>query len=114
VDFEIASNVPVFLLGDLNSPINESAYTLISSHMYDLRNISTAQYGHYNTFTGFDGKKEDLSRIDHIFGSKSVGWKAGVFCVEENFFDDEVYLSDHRPVVADVIVGKELKPGKEK
>ena len=114
VDFESASSsCPVFLLGDINSPTTEKAYTILSSHMHDLRTTATGHYGHYNTFTGFDGKKSDLSRIDHIFGI-DVGWAGGVFCVEENLFEDGIYLSDHRAVIADVIVGKDLKPVKDK
>jgi endonuclease/exonuclease/phosphatase family metal-dependent hydrolase len=112
VDFEASSSsCPVFLLGDLNSPATETAYKLLSSHMHDLRDTASTHYGHYNTFTGFDGKKSDLSRIDHIFGSR-VGWKGGVYSVVENLFEDGIYLSDHRPVIADVVVGKELSPGK--
>jgi hypothetical protein len=78
--------------------------------LHDLRNTSTALYGHYNTFTGFEGKKGDLSRIDYIFGTRTGGWRGGVYGVEENRFEDGVWLSDHRMVVADVEVGRELKP----
>jgi endonuclease/exonuclease/phosphatase family metal-dependent hydrolase len=111
VEFE-SSSCPVFVLGDLNSSVEEKAYGLFSSRMHDLRSTSSAQFGHLYTFTGFDGKKSDLSRIDHIFGSKT-GWKGGVYSVGENLFDDGIYLSDHRPVIADVLVGKKLKPEEE-
>ena len=67
---------------------------------------STALYGHYNTFTGFDGR--ELSRIDYVFGTAG-GWRGGVYGVEENRFEDGVWVSDHRMVVADVVVGRGLR-----
>lgn len=82
--------------------------------MYDLREVCGRTYGHYNTFTGFDGKVGDLSRIDHIFGTRRWGWCGKVYAVEENHFDDGKWLSDHRLVMADVSIGKELKPDGEK
>jgi endonuclease/exonuclease/phosphatase family metal-dependent hydrolase len=115
VDFEFSSSTcPVFLLGDLNSPENDNAYRTISPRMHDLRGICTSTFGHHNTFTGFDGKKGDLSRIDHIFGTRGDGWDGGIYTVEENHFEDEIWLSDHRLVMADVFLGKDLKPGEKK
>jgi endonuclease/exonuclease/phosphatase family metal-dependent hydrolase len=114
VDFELgSSSCPVFLLGDLNSLATDTAYRTIAARMHDLRQTSTKIYGHYNTFTGFEGKKGDLSRIDHIFGSTGSGWKTGIYAVEENHFEDGKWLSDHRLVVADVFIGKDLKPIKK-
>jgi endonuclease/exonuclease/phosphatase family metal-dependent hydrolase len=105
VDFEVtSSSCPVFLLGDLNSPESDAAYRNISSRMLDLRNTSSATFGHFNTFSGFDGKESDLSRIDYIFGTHK-GWKGGVYAVEENHYEDGKYLSDHRLVIADVTLG---------
>jgi endonuclease/exonuclease/phosphatase family metal-dependent hydrolase len=111
VDFELdSSSCPVFLLGDLNSPETDPAYKGIASQMFDLRQMCPTSYGHYNTFTGFEGKKDDLSRIDHIFGTVCEGWKGAVYAVEENHFEDGKWLSDHRMVMADVFIGKGLKP----
>lgn len=112
MDFELkSSSCPVFLLGDLNSLETDAAYRTIAARMRDLRQTSTKVYGHYNTFTGFEGRKSDLSKIDHIFGSSGNGWKAGIYVVEENRFEDGKWLSDHRLVMADVLIGKDLKPG---
>jgi endonuclease/exonuclease/phosphatase family metal-dependent hydrolase len=114
VDFELdSSSSPVFLLGDLNSSASDTAYRTISSRMLDLRQTSTATFGHVNTFTGFDGNSSDLSRIDYIFGTHT-GWKGGVYAVEENHFEDGKWLSDHRLVVADVSLGSTLKPTNQK
>jgi len=115
VDLELdSSSSPVFLLGDLNSPESEIAYRSIAGHMHDLREICPITYGHYNTFTGFERNKSDLSRIDHIFGSMADGWEGKIYAVEENHFDDGKWLSDHRPVMADVYIGKGLKAGGER
>ena len=116
MDFELrsSSRCPVFLLGDLNSPEDDPAYQTIAGRMHDLRRTCTSIFGHYHTFTGFDGREKDLSRIDHIFGSWGRGWKGGIYAVEENRFDDGIWLSDHRVVLADVVIGKHLKPGKER
>ena len=54
--------------------------------------------------TGFEGKKSDLSRIDHIFGSMAGGWNGKIYAVEENRFEDGIWLSDHRLVMADVYI----------
>jgi endonuclease/exonuclease/phosphatase family metal-dependent hydrolase len=103
------SSAPVFLLGDLNSLQSDLAYKTIAAGMFDLRETCTETYGHYNTFTGFYGNKRDLSRIDHIFGSKEGGWRGGIYAVEENHFDDGLWLSDHRLVIADVTIKKGLE-----
>jgi hypothetical protein len=44
-----------------------------------------------------------------VFG-RGGGWRGGVYGVEENRFEDGVWLSDHRMVVADVEVGNKLEP----
>lgn len=107
VDFELdSSSSPVFLLGDLNSPESEIAYRSIATRMHDLREICPTKYGHYHTFTGFEGNKGDLSRIDHIFGSMAGGWSGKIYAVEENHFEDGKWLSDHRLVMADVCIDK--------
>jgi endonuclease/exonuclease/phosphatase family metal-dependent hydrolase len=117
IDFELdsspRSSCPVFLLGDLNSAVDQAAYKTIATRMYDLRTTSTTTFGHYNTFTGFDGRKVDLSRIDHIFGTTKAGWEGGLYAVEENHYEDGKWLSDHRLVIADVNVGKGLKPKRQ-
>jgi endonuclease/exonuclease/phosphatase family metal-dependent hydrolase len=107
VDFELdSSSCPVFLLGDLNSRESEIAYRSIVASMHDLREICPTKYGHYHTYTGFEGKKDELSRIDHIFGSTAGGWSGNIYAVEENHFEDGKWLSDHRLVMADVYIDK--------
>ena len=107
VDFELdSSSSPVFLLGDLNSSETGIAYRTIVDRMHDLREICPIKYGHYYTCTGFEGRKGDLSRIDHIFGSMTGGWNGKIYAVEENHFEDGKWLSDHRLVMADIYIDK--------
>lgn len=58
-------------------------------------------YGHQITFTGFGVKGEDPpSRIDYILFANAI--KATRFAVLENRYDDNMYISDHRPVMVTV------------
>lgn len=58
-------------------------------------------YGHQNTFTSFGAPGEDPpSVIDYILLGNGV--KATKFAVLENRYDDKLYISDHRPVMATV------------
>lgn len=82
--------------------------------------------GQWATFTGFHNRKEDEECIDFVFGrSDGVGWcvsfphflfrilgkdltwwcreAKGMF-VETALSDDGMLASDHRPVVADVLI----------
>ncbi|KAH9987192.1 Endonuclease/exonuclease/phosphatase [Russula vinacea] len=61
--------------------------------------------GQWATFTGFQHRKKEEACIDFVFGrSDGVGWEAkGVF-VETALSDDGVLASDHRLVVADVVI----------
>jgi len=61
--------------------------------------------GQWATFTGFDNRKEYEECIDFVFGrSDGVGWEAkGVF-IETALSDDGMLASDHRLVVADVLI----------
>jgi endonuclease/exonuclease/phosphatase family metal-dependent hydrolase len=61
--------------------------------------------GQWATFTGFDNRKEDEVCIDFVFGrSDGVGWEAKRVFVETALSDDGMLASDHRPVVADVLI----------
>ncbi|KAI8581576.1 hypothetical protein K450DRAFT_270097 [Umbelopsis ramanniana AG] len=58
-------------------------------------------YGHQNTFTSFGAPGEDPpSVIDYILLGNEV--KVTKFAVLENRYDDKLYISDHRPVMATV------------
>jgi endonuclease/exonuclease/phosphatase family metal-dependent hydrolase len=65
---------PVVLTGDLNSePDGDDAYQTLTTDcedgmtMIDTRERCGYNYGDYNTFSGFEGKAEDATRLDHVF-----------------------------------------------
>lgn len=102
-------NVPVFVAGDLNSQPEEEAYQVFNgagSPLKDTRDLveEKKRYGNKNTFTGFEGKSGDLSLIDFVFVRKER-WTVDGYAVLENKFEDGVYDSDHRAVVADLVLG---------
>ncbi|KAL8695050.1 MAG: hypothetical protein Q9218_000418 [Villophora microphyllina] len=100
--------VPVFLSGDLNSQRNEEAYLKLTNEMSPMKDVQALlsaekRYGHSDTFTGFADDKP--TSIDFLFlNQKSCSWSVHGFGILENRFDDQVYSSDHRAVVADVAI----------
>ncbi|KAK3370121.1 Endonuclease/exonuclease/phosphatase [Podospora didyma] len=98
----------VFLGGDFNSTPNGSAYkalTLQGSGMKDVSELvpDGLRYGNQEiTYTTFGEPNEKPKRIDFLFAQRPLRLKCLSFGILENRFDDNVYLSDHRPVVADL------------
>jgi len=102
----------VVLTGDLNSEVDgDDAYRILTAKgengmtMIDAQECCSYRYGDCNTFTGFEGKVEDLTRLDHVFVhsamNSNIEWDIGAYTVLPNRFEDGVYLSDHRAVVVD-------------
>ncbi|CAK7213380.1 hypothetical protein SCUCBS95973_001785 [Sporothrix curviconia] len=116
--------VPTFLAGDFNSQEEDDAYKAITAPgaMVDLKTLleEDRRYGHTkNTYTSFGEPGELPKRIDFLFVDNfsltehrkratpdATKGKVEVrtFAVLSNRFDDHVYLSDHRPVVSDVMI----------
>lgn len=100
------SSAPVFLGGDLNIEPDNAAYQTLASKMNDVRNVVPEEhhYGHNLTYTGWTVDTSDDSQIDHIFvkESESVEWVS--FATLNTYYDNEIFISDHRPVVVDVKV----------
>ncbi|KAH9953750.1 mannose-6-phosphatase [Russula dissimulans] len=74
--------------------------------MRDLRVVAPRPFvgGQWATFTGFHHRKAEEECIDFVFGRSDGGWCArGVF-VESALSDDGMLASDHRPVVADIVI----------
>ena len=109
--------LPVFLAGDLNSETNMEAYVFLKEHspMADVQDMISpdSRYGHQGTFTGFGHEPSPPTRIDFLFVNRSISeivnstredknWIANNYGILENRFDDGIYLSDHRAVVADL------------
>lgn len=108
------ADIPTFLTGDFNSEPTEEAYLYFKEKtpMADVQDLVAAEerYGHQYTFTGFRSK-EPRARIDFVFikvGAESHThdasdqWAIKNYAVLENLYDDGVYSSDHRAVVADL------------
>ena len=117
--------LPVFLAGDFNSEPDDEAYKFINSDispMYDLQSLipKDQRYGNLHTFTGFEDDQAVLSRIDFLFinlkdknipleqgasrESSADRWAVEHYGILGNRFEDELYISDHRAVIGDVVV----------
>jgi endonuclease/exonuclease/phosphatase family metal-dependent hydrolase len=102
------SSPPLFLSGDFNSTPTGRAYKVLTEKGSRMRDISDlvpedAKYGNREiTFTSFGSPNEQSSRIDFLFARDPGSIRCLTFGVLPNRFDDKVYLSDHRAVVADM------------
>jgi hypothetical protein len=117
--------LPVFLGGDFNSKPEQEAYQVLNgegSGIRDLREMVRREirYGNENTYTGFGFEAKPEKRIDFLFvgprevvGDQGGGdgerrtrkiWRVQSYGVLQNRFEDGVYCSDHRAVVADVVL----------
>ncbi|CAG8642666.1 2367_t:CDS:2, partial [Paraglomus occultum] len=106
-DFNVEEDSSCYktLVGKQNSSDHEKDKFIFSDTRYDLSHDGTKSFGHQYTFTGFSSS-EPLKRIDFVMiDSTSVG-KSRVRTVNHgvipNRFDDGMYISDHRAVVADL------------
>jgi endonuclease/exonuclease/phosphatase family metal-dependent hydrolase len=108
------SDIPAILAGDFNSEPFQEAYQTITKlgPLVDIYyQISEKErYGNDNTYTGFGFENEPAKRIDYIFAnfpqldpSKSA-WKATGYGVLTSRWDDGIFNSDHRAVVADLVL----------
>ncbi|KAF4968433.1 hypothetical protein FZEAL_10398 [Fusarium zealandicum] len=96
----------VLIGGDFNSATDEGAYKFITapdsgiSDLFDLVPKS-GHYGNEITYTSF-GEGYNPSRIDFLFIQEPRTAHVKTFGVLANAFDDDVRVSDHRPVVSDL------------
>ncbi|KAL2110309.1 hypothetical protein VUR80DRAFT_1348 [Thermomyces stellatus] len=95
----------VLLGGDFNSTPEDEGYrtmTAPGTGMLDVRELvdPDRRYGNDLTYTSFGSEK--AKRIDFLFVSSELAVDISGYGVLANRFDDGVYISDHRPVVADV------------
>lgn len=97
----------VLLAGDFNSTPKDKAYMTMVAPESGMADVSTKvpkdkRYGNEITYTSFDEPNEKPGRIDFLFVKDPSPVTIRSFGVLSNKFDDGIYLSDHRPVVADV------------
>ncbi|KAK4505916.1 hypothetical protein PRZ48_003881 [Zasmidium cellare] len=122
------AQVPYFLAGDFNSFPTQEAYKamIASGQVADVYSLvpEALHFGDENTFTGFqpdtDEDKDGIGRIDFVWlgpksaiagepgnrepGNRESCWIAKGYSVIPNVFDAGVFASDHRAVVADVVM----------
>ncbi|KAG7796190.1 hypothetical protein KL929_003381 [Ogataea haglerorum] len=125
--------VPVFLVGDFNSQVSgetNGAYKITTGRFEfptdKLNSTFVSKYNHSGsgfefldlleatpvenrqgnlaTFTGFKNNVDSFSRIDFQFGANTSSWEAVRYKVGENWYDNSYYLSDHRPVISDILL----------
>jgi endonuclease/exonuclease/phosphatase family metal-dependent hydrolase len=101
-----SKRVLVLLAGDFNSPPDDVAYQIMTAPGSNMADISTLipeekRYGNRMTCTSFGGQAAP-SIIDFIFWNKNDVCLLHTYTVLENKFDDGIYLSDHRAVIADL------------
>lgn len=100
----------LFIGGDFNSPPGDGAYQVMvapGSNMSDVHDLvdPSKRYGNEVTYTGFSGSDPDKdTKLDFLFVQEPRTVKVKTFGVLSNIFDDQIRISDHRPVVADFMV----------
>lgn len=106
---------PVFLGGDFNSTPEDKAYQTMTAPGSGMTDISTLipeerRYGNTLTYTSFDEPDEEPSRIDFLFVKDTTDIKFLTYGVLANRFDDGVFISDHRAVMADMDIPVKGQP----
>ncbi len=101
---------PSFITGDLNTKPVDEPYSIISNDSFnDAREMITNEhdkYGYLDTCTGFDGNgdsEHETKIIDYIFVPDIQYIQVKTFAVLNSRFNG-VYISDHRPVSADISI----------
>ncbi|CAM1510040.1 Fc.00g003750.m01.CDS01 [Cosmosporella sp. VM-42] len=97
----------VLIGGDFNSTPNDGAYKTMVAKGSGVSDISdlvpdSRSYGNHVTYTSFGEPREAPSRIDFLFVQEPRTAKINTFGVLANSFDDQIRVSDHRPVVSDM------------
>ncbi|KAK4203105.1 Endonuclease/exonuclease/phosphatase [Triangularia verruculosa] len=102
------TQVPAILGGDFNSTPSDGAYKVLAapgSGMLDISQLvpESDRYGNQDiTYTSFGEPDETPQRIDFLFVRDPQKLAFRNFGILPNRFDDMVYLSDHRALVADM------------
>lgn len=97
-----------FLAGDFNCQEHEDAYVELMErdNWHDVFKLVDAsrRYGDYDTYTSFETEDEPPCRIDFILLAPKdhQKWRVDGYAVLASRFDDRVFMSDHRAVVADL------------
>ena len=90
----------VMLIGDFNADPDSAPYQIISGEMLDARVVADRRHGPDETFFGFLVADTTGRSIDHIFVDHGTD-VYGTAVLTDHYKGR--YLSDHLPVVADVV-----------
>lgn len=95
---EIAGDMPVIFVGDLNSRPDSEAIAILDEALNDAYKVTQAPpYGPTGTTNGFNWNRTGAARIDYIYTTDQVEiLKYGVLSDSR----DQRFPSDHFPVVA--------------
>lgn len=97
-----------FLAGDFNCQEHEDAYLELMgpAQWRDVFKLvdPSRRYGDHDTYTSFKTENEPPCRIDFILLAPKdhQNWRVDGYSVLASQFDDQVWISDHRAVVADL------------
>jgi endonuclease/exonuclease/phosphatase family metal-dependent hydrolase len=97
----------VLIGGDFNSQPDDEAYKMMTapgSGMSDISDLvpEDKHHGNHLTYTSFGEPNEHPQRIDFLFIQEPRTARVETFGVLANSFDDQIRISDHRPVVTDL------------
>jgi endonuclease/exonuclease/phosphatase family metal-dependent hydrolase len=103
LSLESKGKTPVFLGGDLNIEPDNQAYKTLASKLGNVRDKvpKARRHGNTKTYTAFTEDRSDDEELDHIFVKNGTGVEWRSFAVLNTRFDDNIFISDHRPVVVD-------------
>jgi len=87
-------DLPIILMGDLNSTPDEKPIILLKKHMIDAAAIATESKGDH-TFNGFS-EDGDWKRIDYIFINDI---QVKIYQVIEDRKSNDHFISDHFPIL---------------
>lgn len=99
---EIAGNMPVVYVGDLNSRPDSEAIAILDKELNDAYKVTkTPPYGPVGTSNGFNWDRTGASRIDYIFVTNHIEvLKYG--CLTDS--REKRFPSDHFPITATIVL----------
>ncbi|KAI9150133.1 hypothetical protein HJFPF1_09888 [Paramyrothecium foliicola] len=100
---ESGGRTPVFLGGDLNISPDNQAYKTLATKLNNVKDKvhESRRHGNTMTYTAFTESRSDDMLLDHIFVEDASGVEWRSFAVPNSRFDDDIFISDHRPVIVD-------------
>lgn len=102
-----ADSTPVFVAGDLNMPPAHGAFqNVIVPNITDVRTLIGGEQllNKVQTYTGFNDDARDDMMLDYLMIKDPRGMDKFKVSIPSNVAENGEYISDHRPIVADLEV----------